>query len=194
MHGPPRLPRTWDQTAFVVFPGASKARPAHTICERPCATEEVADILRLWATPVAYRTSEGDILYWWPNGEVRWVKADGTDYRFPAKPDVASMPWTAAELRPGEIIDYTKDVSIYWGPEKEASRYAETPYSYFVSVETASGIWDFVQAHTFGREELGHPPFERFGCSRFVRRSLRPAAAPVKIDTCAGCTGPYHSP
>jgi hypothetical protein len=187
MRAPPSPPTTWDQTAFVVFPGASTARPAHTICERPCHSKEVGDILRLWDTPVAYRTDHGDTLFWWPNGELRLLKADGTDYKFPAKLDVGSMPWTAAQLPSGAIIDYTGPHAIYWGTEKEASRQPETPYSYLVSVEGIGG-WEFVPAHTFEGEELDQPPFQRFGCSRFVRRPLRPVvgqiSAPQANDPC----------
>ena len=194
MHLPPPPPKTWDQTAFVVFPGASRTRPTHTVCERPCPPKEVADILRLWETPVAYRTDRADTLYWWPNGEVRLVKADGTDYKFPARLDIGSMPWTAATLPGGAIISYTVDSSIYWGPEKVASRQPETPYSYLVSVEGIGG-WEFVEAHRFPREELDHPPFQRFGCSRFVRRPLRPVvgqiSAPQANDSCPPLGGTH---
>lgn len=187
----PPIYKTWDQTASVVFPGASFDKPAHTICERPLPCAEVAEILRLWDTPVGYRTDREELFFWWPNGEVERIAVDGTHYKFPPRPDPGSMPWTAAALPGGGIIDYTGQPPLYWGPEKEVMTKPQTPYSYLLSVESPAG-WGFVEASRFSREELASPPFERFGCSRFVRRVRGPAPAPSRIEAYAGCTGPHR--
>jgi hypothetical protein len=170
----PPIYKTWDQTASVVFPGASPDKPVQTICERPLPCAEVAEILRLWETPVGYRTDREELFFWWPNGEVERITKDGTHYKFPKKPDPDSMPWTAAVLPGGGIIDYTGHPPLYWGPEKGVTTKPQTPYAYLLSIESPAG-WGFIEASRFSRDELETPPFERFGCSRFVRRARGPA-------------------